>query len=304
MRSIWKQHPESKNWKKKTKYRIEVSDRNVWDFLLGGNMADNHKRSGLEHTAQAAGAVRGAMKAGKALASASKGAAFGPYGIAAGLAWEGRKVIGKIILAVVVFLLLPVVLLLMLPGALFGGGDTDDPLNSDAEDAVWDESAVEEILFDDYSAVSETFVDACDAVDSVMQSAYEQVLLEIQTDFASYGEGYTMNLTDPYTEELPHDNIRIICEYSVLMDMEEELNITELTKKLSEYRINSVNAENFFFYMVVENGPEIDYTVIYLGDEYITEDIFGLTEEQTELAADLADSLELYMEGEDDGTTD
>ena len=55
--------------------------------------------------------------------------------------------------------------------------------------------------------------------------------------------------------------------------MEEELNITELTKKLSGYK------ENFFFYMVVENGTEIEYTVIYLGDEYITEDIFGLTEE-------------------------
>ena len=262
-------------------------------------MADNHDRSGLEHTAQAAGAVRGAMKAGKTLAGASKGAAFGPYGMAAGLAWEGRKVIGKIILAVIAFLLLPVVLLMMLPGALFGGSDADDPMNSGGEGDVWDESAVEEILFDDYGAVSETFTDACDAVDDVMQFAYEQVLLEIQTDFASYGEGYTMNLTNPYTEELPHDNIRIICEYSVLTDMEEELNITELTKKLSEYK------ENFFFYMVVENGTEIEYTVIYLGDEYITEDIFGLTEEQTELAADLADSLKLYMEeGEDDGTTD
>lgn len=262
-------------------------------------MADNHEKSGLEHTAQAAGAVRGAMKAGKALAGASKGAAFGPYGMAAGLAWEGRKVIGKVILAVIAFLLLPVVLLMMLPGALFGGSDADDPLNPSAENAVWDESAVEEILFDDYGAVSETFNDACDAVDSVMQSAYEQVLLDIRTDFASYREGYTMDLTDPYTEELPHDSTRIICEYSVLTDMEEELNITELTKKLSDYK------ENFFFYMVVENGTEIEYTVIYLGDEYITEDIFGLTEEQTELAADLADSLKLYMEeGEDDGTTD
>lgn len=262
-------------------------------------MAYNHEKSGLEHTARAAGAVRGAMKAGKALAGASKGAAFGPYGMAAGLAWEGRKVIGKVILAVIAFLLLPVVLLMMLPGALFGGSDADDPLNPSAENAVWDESAVEEILFDDYDAVSETFTDACDAVDSVMQSAYEQVLLNIRTDFASYGEGYTMDLTDPYTEELPHDSTRIICEYSVLTDMEEELNITELMKKLSGYK------ENFFFYMVVENGTEIEYTVIYLGDEYITEDIFGLTEEQTELAADLADSLKLYMEeGEDDGTTD
>ena len=262
-------------------------------------MADNHERSGLEHTAQAAGTVRGAMKARKALAGASKGAAFGPYGMAAGLAWEGRKVIGKVIFAVTAFLLLPVVLLMMLPGALFGGSDAADPLNPNAEDAVWDESAVEEILFDDYGAVSETFTDACDAVDDVMQSAYEQVLMDIRIDFASYGEGYTMDLTDPYTEELPHDSTRIICEYSVLTDMEEELNITELTKKLSDYK------ENFFFYMVVENGTEIEYTVIYLGDEYITEDIFGLTEEQTELAADLADSLKLYMEeGEDDGTTD
>ncbi|MBQ9717611.1 MAG: hypothetical protein IJV76_06425 [Clostridia bacterium] len=262
-------------------------------------MADNHEKSGLEHTAQAAGAVRGAMKAGKALAGASKGAAFGPYGMAAGLAWEGRKVIGKVILAVIAFLLLPVVLLMMLPGALFGGSDADDPLNPGTENAVWDESAVEEILFDDYGAVSETFTDACDAVDDVMQSAYEQVLMDIRIDFASYGEGYTMMLTDPYTEELLHDSTRIICEYSVLTDMEEELNITELTKKLSRYK------ENFFFYMVVENGTEIEYTVIYLGDEYITEDIFGLTEEQTELAADLADSLKLYIEeGEDDGTTD
>lgn len=262
-------------------------------------MADNHDKSGLEHTARAAGAVREAMKAGKALAGASKGAAFGPYGMAAGLAWEGRKVIGKVILAVIAFLLLPVVLLMMLPGALFGGSDADDPLNLSAENAVWDESAVEEILFDDYGAVSETFTDACDAVDDVMQSAYEQVLMDIRTDFASYGEGYTMDLTDPYTEELPHDSTHIICEYSVLTDMEEELNITELTKKLAGYK------ENFFFYMVVENGTEIEYTVIYLGDEYITEDIFGLTEEQTELAADLADSLKLYIEeGEDDGTTD
>ena len=36
------------------------------------------EKSGLEHTAQAAGAVKGAIKAGKALAGASKGAAFGP----------------------------------------------------------------------------------------------------------------------------------------------------------------------------------------------------------------------------------
>jgi len=158
-------------------------------------MADNHERSGVEHTAQAAGAVREAMKAGKAFAGASKGAAFGPYGMAAGLAWEGRKVIGKVILAVIAFLLLPVVLLMMLPGALFGGSDVDAPMNPETEDAVWDEAAVEEILFVDYGSVSETFTDACEAVDSVMQSAYEQVLMDKITELFGAYSGPT--ITDP-----------------------------------------------------------------------------------------------------------
>ena len=86
-----------------------------------------NEKSGLEHTAQAAGAVKGAIKAGKALAGASKGAAFGPYGMAAGLAWEGRKVIAKVVIVLVALLLLPVMILMMLPSMLFGGlgsGDT------------------------------------------------------------------------------------------------------------------------------------------------------------------------------------
>ena len=70
------------------------------------------EKSGLEHTAQAAGAVKGAIKAGKALAGASKGAAFGPYGMAAGLAWEGRKVIAKVVIVLVALLLLPVMILI------------------------------------------------------------------------------------------------------------------------------------------------------------------------------------------------
>ena len=46
------------------------------------------------------------------------------------------------------------------------------------------------------------------------------------------------------------------------------------------------------------------YTVVYVGNDYITEDVFGLTEDQKVLAADFADSLSLYLDGGDaDGTT-
>lgn len=276
------------------------------------------EKSGLEHTAQAAGAVKGAIKAGKVLAGASKGAAFGPYGMAAGLAWEGRKVIAKAAIVLVALLLLPVMIVMMLPSMLFGGfgGDTAETV----DDAVWDESIVEEALVNDYSVVTEHYEEACTAVDTVMQNAHADVLAEIQADFAGYGANDTMSLNDPYSASLPHDSTRIICEYSALTDFEKTIKVNDLTKKLTDY------SDNFFFYMVVEEAKtktsyvpnedgtytvtetpytHVNYTVIYLSDDYITDDVFGLTEEQKTLAADFADSLSLYLDGgEDDGTTD
>ena len=277
------------------------------------------EKNGLEHTAQAAGAVKGAIKAGKALAGASKGAAFGPYGLAAGLAWEGRKVIGKVIIVLVALLLLPVMILMMLPSMLFGGLGGSDPVET-VDDAVWDESIVEEALMNDYSVVTEHYEEACIAVDTVMRNAHTDVLAEIQADFAGYGANDTMTLNDPYSVILPHDSTRIICEYSALTDFEKTIKVNDLTKKLTEF------SDNFFFYMVVEEAKtktsyvpnedgtytvteipytHVNYTVIYLGDDYITEDVFGLTEEQKTLAADFADSLSLYLDGGDEsGTTD
>lgn len=277
------------------------------------------EKSGLEYTAQAAGAVKGAIKAEKALAGASKGAAFGPYGMAAGLAWEGRKVIAKVVIVLVALLLLPVMILMMLPSMLFGGLGGDDSAET-VDDAVWDESIVEEALVNDYSVVTAHYEEACTAVDIVMQNAHADVLAEIQADFAGYGANDTMSLNDPYSASLPHDSSRIICEYSALTDFEKTIKVNDLTKKLTEY------SDNFFFYMVVEEAKakttyvpnedgtytvtetpyiHVNYTVIYLGDDYITEDVFGLTEEQKTLAADFADSLALYLDGgEEDGTTD
>ena len=205
------------------------------------------EKSGLEHTAQAAGAVKGAIKAGKALAGASKGAAFGPYGMAAGLAWEGRKVIAKAAIVLVALLLLPVMIVMMLPSMLFGGLGSGDAAET-VDDAVWDESIVEEALVNDYSVVTEHYEEACTAVDTVMQNAHTDVLAEIQADFAGYGANDTMSLNDPYSASLPHDSTRIICEYSALTDFEKTIKVNDLTKKLTEY------LDNFFFYMVVEEA--------------------------------------------------
>ena len=76
----------------------------------------------VETGASAAHTICGAIKTGKAISSAAKGAAAGgPYGAVAGAVWAGRKHIGKIIVAVIALLMLPVLFVLMLPGLIFGG---------------------------------------------------------------------------------------------------------------------------------------------------------------------------------------
>ncbi len=98
----------------------------------------NGLEEALETGASAAHLARGAVKAGKAVSGAAKGAAVGgPYGAAAGALWEGRKFVGKVLAAAAVLLLLPVLFVLMLPGLIFDGfssafspADTENPIST------------------------------------------------------------------------------------------------------------------------------------------------------------------------------
>lgn len=98
------------------------------------------ERSGLneaaEISAHAAGAVRCAIKTGKAVSGAAKGAAAaGPYGAAAAILWTHRKAVAAIIAGLLV---LPVLFIMLLPSMIFGGltkagveGSPDTPILND-----------------------------------------------------------------------------------------------------------------------------------------------------------------------------
>ena len=271
------------------------------------------EKNGVEYTAQAANIAKGALKTGKALAGASKGAAFGPYGMAAGLAWEGRKVIAKAAIVFAALLLLPT----MLPSMLFAG--IDSSAASDTVDvAVWDESIAEEILMNDAAVLTDNYAEACAAVDTVMQNAHAGVLSDIRANFSGYGPNDIMTLYDPYAASLPHDSTRVICEYNALTDFAQTIKISDLSRTLTEasdrfyfftfaeadkFKTSRVQNEDGTYTEVQTPYKEVTYTVHYAGDDYITDTVFCLTEEQKLLAEDFADSLSLYLDGEeDDGT--
>ena len=77
------------------------------------------------------------------------------------------------------------------------------------------------------------------------------------------------------------------------------MNTAEFTEKLSAH------SDSFFSFTSIVSGTDVIYTIAYVGDDYITDHIFVLTDEQKALAADILEAHKLYTNGGDtDGSTD
>lgn len=140
-------------------------------------MADNSRpvAEPLQKGAQAAQAVRGAVKTGKAIAGAAKGAAAGGvWGAVAGFAWENRKFVGKVIIAATAVLMIPILILCMLPGIIFGGfGNSHSP--ADPDTPIMNSSAV----------IDSNLTEISTAVSRVLSEALTDTLSAIDNDYAA-----------------------------------------------------------------------------------------------------------------------
>ena len=263
-------------------------------------MAEERKDSFAETVdtaASAAHTVKGAIKAGKAISGAAKGAAAGgPYGAVAGAVWAGRKHIGKIIAVIVILLLLPVLFVLMLPGLIFGGlinafspADTEQPvLNSE-------------------TAIVENANDITFTINSILGEALDDVMARIEADFAASGADQ-MEVKNPYSSGPVYNANLIISQYCAARDEDfESISLDDLAAVLRE------NKEHLYSYTSVRESREVTsedpetveetttteiwmvYTIRYNGESYLADHVFALTDEQKELASDYASNLSLFL---------
>lgn len=263
-------------------------------------MAEERKDSFAETVdtaASAAHTVKGAIKAGKAISGAAKGAAAGgPYGAVAGAVWAGRKHIGKIITVIIILLLLPVLFVLMLPGLIFGGlinafspADTEQPvLNSE-------------------TAIVENANDITFTINSILGEALDDVMARIEADFASSGADQ-MEIKNPYSSGPVYNANLIISQYCAARDEDfESISLDDLAAVLRE------NKENLYSYTSARESREVTsedpetgeetttteiwmvYTIRYNGESYLADHVFALTDEQKELASDYASNLSMFL---------
>lgn len=250
-------------------------------------MADNKNvkpvAEPLAKSAQAAHYVKGAVKTGKAIAGAAKGAAAGgPYGAIAGFAWENRKLIGKAIAASCLVLAIPILFILMLPSLIFG-----DLSSTDASDIMNNDAAIVANV-----ETAQTTINDC------INQAHSDVLARINDEISSQPEGTSSRIADNFAGSVIMDTNTLISQYCASKDKWNEINVNDLKKIINDHR------GELFTYMVTtstETSGETTvtvytYTVQYVGNEKFKE-IFGLDEKKTELAYSYAENLTTFLYG-------
>ena len=251
------------------------------------------EKSGLEQAASAAHTVHSAIKTGKAIASAAKGAAVGgPYGAAAGLALAAGQHGKKLLAAAAVVLLLPVLFVLMLPALIFGG--------------LTSSGAPGQPVLNNSSAITGNMDTIAAAIDEILAEGVADAEARAAQDFAGTG-GDNYEIIQPFT--VSSNTNSFIGQYCAAKEgIWAEISLEDLKQLLrtgkshlysftrtSETR--TVEADDPDTPDVVETRQETwyIYTLVYNGEAYFADQVFHLTEDQKALAGDYAQNLSLFL---------
>lgn len=264
------------------------------------------ERNGLneaaEISAHAAGAVRGAIKTGKAVSGAAKGtAAAGPYGAAAAALWTHRKAVAAIIAGLLV---LPVLFIMLLPSLIFGGltkagveGSPDTP------------------ILNDNAAIVENINQISQAISDLLEEGQEDVRARIDTDFTASGADQK-EIINPYESSPAYNANRFIAMYCAaknqdyasisLKDMEDVIRKAKdalytftSTEESRTTTVTETNTDPKTGKVTVTETEVTEiwkiYTIVYNGEAYFEDKIFALSDEQKGLAENYAQNLSVFL---------
>ena len=264
------------------------------------------ERNGLneaaEISAHAAGAVRGAIKTGKAVSGAAKGAAAaGPYGAAAATLWTHRKAVAAIIAGLLV---LPVLFIMLLPSMIFGGltkagveGNPDTP------------------ILNDNAAIVENINQISQAISDLLEEGQEDVRTRVDADFTASGADQK-EIINPYESSPTYNANRFIAMYCAaknqdyasisIKDMEDVIRKAKdalytftSTEEPRTTTVTETNTDPKTGKVTVTETEVTEiwkiYTIVYNGEAYFEDKIFALSDEQKGLAENYAQNLSVFL---------
>lgn len=251
-------------------------------------MNNENRRESVTKAAQTAGSVKGAVKTGKAIANLSKGAAAGPYAMAAAGLWEGRHLLAKGMVFFLALFLLPVMFLLMLPSLIFGNSGLDD---------------VPENVLNDNQVIMENIAETEQNIEAILRQKHDALLAKIEKEAGRLGSDCEYSITDDFADLIIYESALIISQFCASQEDYQERNLNRLTQLLDagtddifSYTVNITsreekNAETEETHTIYH----YEYTVEYAGDSYFSDHVFRLNEEQAQTAGFYASNLHLFL---------
>ena len=275
-------------------------------------MSEDRKQSmndALDQSASAAHMIRSAVKTGKAVFGAAKGASAGPYGAVAGFLFENRHSAGKSVCAVIALLMLPMLFITMLPGIIFGGfADSFSPFDPNSP------------ILNSETALVETAREISDSIRSVLQEALDATVSEIQSQFER-SDADQLEIHNPYSSNLAFSANQLVSMYCASLD--EDVDSISIDDLVDTLRANSAHLYSFTVTEEVrvktqtdpetgeespvtqtdpETGEEtaveetwLIATITYNGEQHFADHVFHLTEAQKELADEYVYNLGLFL---------
>lgn len=259
---------------------------------------NDHKHSGLDETVSTANTIRGAIRTGKVISNAAKGAAAGgPYGAAIGALLGAKNHIGPIVAAVVFLLLVPVLFILLLPSVIFGGL-TDSNVSGNSNQPILNDNA----------AIIEITNDLAFTINQILGEGIDDVTARIAQDFAATsGDNY--EIVNPYEGNLVSNTNSFLGQYCAAKNQDwETISPDDLAAVLragkrhlytfsSTTEIRTVEADDPSTPDIVEQETQLwyIYTIVYNGEAYFADTIFHLTDAQKQLSDDYAQNLSLFL---------
>ncbi len=248
----------------------------------------NNNNSSLSTATNAAGFAKGAIKTGKIISGAAKGAAAGPYGMLAAGLWENSNLVGRIIVVGCVLFMLPVLFLAMLPSLIFG----TDGLENASKDTLNNPNVIMENL-----AVTEG------SIEEILREKHDAVIESIHSEADKLGDNCEYSITDDFADSIIHESSMIISQFCASQNDYKEVKLSKLERTLRR------NLDKLFSYSVStstyvkedEVTKEIsvithyEYVVEYAGSDYFTNEVFSLTTEQQALAEDYALNMQRFL---------
>lgn len=234
-----------------------------------------------------ANSIKGALKTGKSISSAIKGAALGNPIIAADLVWKNRDLIKKIILIMIFLLILPILFIIMLPSIIFGDL-SDNP---------------ELPIMNNDSAIIENMKSAEIAIWTILQESHNDIIERVNDEIEKLEETEYAVIEDNYNLGTPINSTLILSQYSASKNYD-KINIDDLIETISKFKnqLFSYDVSSSSEISTNEEGKEIEittyhYTITYIGDSFFVENIFKLDREKKEIANYYAENLMMFLYG-------